>query len=72
MLQPQRCRTPVSFEYAIGEMLKADHINAEEHAALLDYNNKRKLSVRVDEFTFDLELVDVDGKPIVVSQSDAA
>jgi hypothetical protein len=62
----------ISFEYAIGEMLKADHINAEEHAALLDYNNKRKLSVRVDEFTFDLELVDVDGKPIVVSQSDAA
>ena len=40
--------------------------------ALLRYNAKRKLAVRVDEFTFDLELVDVDGKPIVAKQSDAA
>lgn len=62
----------ISFEHAVNKMLEAEQITQDEHTALLRYNAKRKLAVRVDEFTFDLELVDVDGKPIVAKQSDAA
>ena len=32
-------------------------VTAEEAKDLHDYNEKRKLAVRVDEFTFDLELI---------------
>jgi acyl-CoA dehydrogenase len=62
----------ISFEHAVNKMLEAEQITQDEHTALLSYNEKRKLSVRVDEFTFDLELVDVNGQQIVETQSDAA
>jgi replication fork clamp-binding protein CrfC len=62
----------ISFEHAVNELHKTDAITAEELAALLDYNEKRKLAVRVDEFTFDLELVGVDGKPLAADFNDAA
>jgi len=32
-------------------------VTADEAAKLHDYNEKRKLAVRVDEYTFDMELV---------------
>lgn len=62
----------ISFEHAVNQLLSAEQITQDEFTALLAYNEKRKLSVRVDEFTFDLELVDVAGKPVVASHSDAA
>ena len=33
-------------------------LNADEYARVIDYNNKRQLAVRVDEYTFDMELLD--------------
>lgn len=47
----------VSFENALNKLQEKGVINASEAAQLHDYNEKRKLAVRVDEFTFDLELL---------------
>ncbi|MFT2090529.1 acyl-CoA dehydrogenase [Paraglaciecola sp. 2405UD69-4] len=48
----------ISFENAIGKLQAAGELTAEEVALVLDYNEKRKVAIRVDEFTFDLELLD--------------
>jgi acyl-CoA dehydrogenase len=48
----------VSFEHAVGKLQEAGLITAQEVALVIEYNDKRKLAIRVDEFTFDLELLD--------------
>ncbi|WP_158967941.1 acyl-CoA dehydrogenase [Paraglaciecola sp. L3A3] len=50
----------ISFEHAVGKLQEAGELTAEEVALVIDYNDKRKLAVRVDEFTFDLELLDTE------------
>ena len=47
----------ISFEHAVDTMHKAGDLTDAELTTLLQYNEKRKLSVRVDEFTFDMELL---------------
>lgn len=47
----------LSFENALNKLQEKGVINSEEAALLHDYNEKRKLAVRVDEFTFDMELL---------------
>jgi hypothetical protein len=47
----------VSFENAVDKLLEAGELTADERTVLLEYNEKRKLSVRVDEFTFDMDLL---------------
>jgi hypothetical protein len=47
----------VSFEHAVNKLLEKGEITAAEHTDLLSYDAKRKLSVRVDEFDFDLNLL---------------
>ena len=47
----------ISFENALNKLQEKGVINAKEADLLHDYNEKRKLAVRVDEFTFDLELL---------------
>lgn len=55
-------KTPVvpfiSFEHAVGKLHEAGELTSEEMSQVLDYNNKRKTAVRVDEYTFDLDLID--------------
>jgi acyl-CoA dehydrogenase len=55
-------KTPVipyiSFENAVAKLQEAGELTAEEVTLVIDYNDKRKKAVRVDEFTFDLELLD--------------
>lgn len=55
-------KTPVvpfiSFEHAVNKLKDAGELTAEDVTLVLDYNEKRKLAVRVDEFTFDLDLLD--------------
>jgi acyl-CoA dehydrogenase len=55
-------KTPVipyiSFENAVSKLQEAGELTAEDVALVIDYNDKRKKAVRVDEFTFDLELLD--------------
>lgn len=46
----------ISFEHAVNTLHEKNELNAEERDILLAYNEKRKLSVRVDEFDFDLEM----------------
>ena len=62
----------VSFEHAVQQLEIAKELTSEDVAALLSYNEKRKLAVRVDEFTFDLELIDANGEKVVVDITDAA
>ncbi|WP_339891033.1 acyl-CoA dehydrogenase [uncultured Alteromonas sp.] len=47
----------ISFEHALNKLQEKGVINAEEAAQLHDYNEKRQLAVRVDEYTFDMELL---------------
>lgn len=47
----------VSFENALAKLQEKGVIDADEAAKLHDYNEKRKLAVRVDEYTFDMELL---------------
>lgn len=47
----------VSFEHAVNELVERGELTTIDQAALLDYDAKRKLAVRVDEFDFDLQLL---------------
>jgi acyl-CoA dehydrogenase len=48
----------VSFEHAVGKLQEAGLITAEDVALVIEYNDKRKLAIRVDEFTFEMDLLD--------------
>ena len=54
-------KTPVvpfiSFEHAVGKLQEAGVITTQDVALVIEYNDKRKLAIRVDEFTFDMELL---------------
>ena len=45
----------LSFENALNKLQERGVVTAQEAEMLHDYNDKRKLAVRVDEFNFDLE-----------------
>ncbi|NMH59089.1 acyl-CoA dehydrogenase [Alteromonas ponticola] len=64
----------VSLENALNKLQEKGIISSAEATLLHDYNEKRKLAVRVDEFTFDMELVNADGNTAeaVSSTKDAA
>ena len=65
----------ISFEHAVTKMHEKGELNADDLALILDYNEKRKLAIRVDEYTFDLELLDTNQQlvtPKQESQVDAA
>jgi hypothetical protein len=47
----------ISFEHAISKLVEKGIVSAEEATKLNDYNEKRKLAVRVDEFTYDMDLL---------------
>ena len=55
-------KTPVvpyiSFEHAVGKLQEAGELTAQEVALVIEYNDKRKLAIRVDEFTFEMDLLD--------------
>lgn len=48
----------VSFAHAVSELTQKGELTSAEADILLAYDDKRKLAVRVDEYTFDLELID--------------
>jgi len=47
----------VSFAHAVSELTQKGELTSAEADILLAYDDKRKLAVRVDEYTFDLELI---------------
>jgi alkylation response protein AidB-like acyl-CoA dehydrogenase len=54
----------LSFENAVNILNEKGELTDAEKSTLLEYNEKRKLSVRVDEFTFDMELLDASGEEL--------
>jgi len=60
----------ISFEHAVNTLHKAGDLTDQEKATLLSYDEKRKLAVRVDEFTFDM--VDVNTLQEPTKDADAA
>ena len=50
----------ISFEHAVNKLHEAGQLSGQDLALVLDYNEKRKIAVRVDEYTFDLELLDTE------------
>ncbi|MFW8590392.1 acyl-CoA dehydrogenase [Glaciecola sp. 2405UD65-10] len=62
----------LSFENAVNKLQESGQLTDAEKATLLEYNEKRKLAVRVDEFTFDMEIVGIDGKVEEAKDANAA
>ena len=46
------------FADTLDNALAANVITSEQYAKLIDYNKKREKAIRVDEFDFDLNLID--------------
>lgn len=61
----------LSFENVVGKLLEKGELTEQEATLALDYNEKRKLAVRVDEYTFDMELID-ENAPTDAQQASAA
>ncbi|GAB5380370.1 MAG: acyl-CoA dehydrogenase [Aliiglaciecola sp.] len=61
----------LDFENVVNKLVEQNLLTQEEKSLVLDYNEKRKLAVRVDEYTFDLELIDIN-EPEVTEQASAA
>ncbi|MFA3789569.1 acyl-CoA dehydrogenase [Aliiglaciecola sp. SL4] len=62
-IQKQLRQTPVvpalTFEHIVNTFADKGLLTTDEVNLVMDYNEKRKLAVRVDEYTFELELVDI-------------
>lgn len=52
----------ISFENAVNKLHEIGELNDADQSTLLAYNEKRMLSVRVDEFTFDMEIIPVEAQ----------
>jgi alkylation response protein AidB-like acyl-CoA dehydrogenase len=60
-----------SFEHVVSKLAEQGLLDQQEVDSVLDYNDKRKLSIRVDEYNFDLELLDAE-QQAEVPQASAA
>jgi len=63
-LRAKTIKPGVRFAETLDNALVASVINEEEYAKLIDYNNKREKAIRVDEFDFDMNLLDDNAKPV--------
>jgi acyl-CoA dehydrogenase len=52
------------FAITLDNALAGKVINKQEHAKLADYNVKRERAIRVDEFDFDMNLLDENAQPL--------
>ncbi len=63
-LRGKEFKAGVRFGDTLANALAAGVISADEHTKLADYNDKRELAIRVDEFDYDLNLLKPDGSPV--------
>ena len=56
-LRSQKVKPSSDFVAIVTEMLARGVVNQTEADAVLDYDAKRKVAVRVDEYDFDLQLI---------------
>lgn len=61
----------LSFENAVTKLHEKGDLTDAEKTTLLAYNEKRKLSVRVDEFTFEMEIIPADAEQTTDTDSKA-
>ena len=52
------------FAITLDNALAGKVITQQEHAKLIDYNQKRERAIRVDEFDFDMNLLDENAQPL--------
>ncbi|WP_462159873.1 acyl-CoA dehydrogenase [Pseudoalteromonas sp. GB56] len=60
-IKSKQIRAGVRFEQTLDNALAASIIDANEYASLVDYNRKREIAIRVDEYDFDMNLLRPDG-----------
>jgi len=63
-LRAKTIKPGVRFAETLDNALVTSVINEEEYAKLIDYNKKREKAIRVDEFDFDMNLLDDNAKPV--------
>ncbi|MBB1396354.1 acyl-CoA dehydrogenase [Pseudoalteromonas sp. SG44-8] len=63
-LRAKTIKSGIRFALTLDNALVANVITEEEYAKLIDYNKKRERAIRVDEFDFDMNLLDENAKPI--------
>ncbi|WP_065978996.1 acyl-CoA dehydrogenase [Pseudoalteromonas lipolytica] len=63
-LRAKTIKPGVRFAETLDNALVANVINEQEYAQLIDYNEKREKAIRVDEFDFDMNLLDDNAKPV--------
>jgi len=63
-LRAKTIKPGVRFAETLDNALVASVINEEEYVKLIDYNKKREKAIRVDEFDFDMNLLDDNAKPV--------
>jgi acyl-CoA dehydrogenase len=62
-LRSKTIKAGVRFGETLDSALQAGVINEAEYAKLQDYNTKRERAIRVDEFDYDLNLLNANGQP---------
>ncbi|MDN3377799.1 MULTISPECIES: acyl-CoA dehydrogenase [unclassified Pseudoalteromonas] len=63
-LRSKTIKPGVRFALTLDNALVANVITEEEYAKLIDYNIKRERAIRVDEFDFDMNLLDENAQPV--------
>ncbi|MGO2477333.1 MAG: acyl-CoA dehydrogenase [Pseudoalteromonas sp.] len=63
-LRAKTIKSGIRFNITLDNALAANVITDAEHAQLIDYNIKREKAIRVDEFDFDMNLLDDNAQPI--------
>ncbi|TMN73245.1 acyl-CoA dehydrogenase [Pseudoalteromonas sp. S1727] len=63
-LRAKTIKPGIRFALTLDNALVANVITEEEYAKLIDYNKKRERAIRVDEFDFDMNLLDENAQPV--------
>ncbi|MEH6394904.1 acyl-CoA dehydrogenase [Pseudoalteromonas sp.] len=63
-LRAKTIKPGIRFALTLDNALVASVITEEEYAKLIDYNIKRERAIRVDEFDFDMNLLDENAQPV--------
>ena len=64
VLRAKTIKPGIRFALTLDNALVANVISEAEYAKLIDYNIKRERAIRVDEFDFDMNLLDENSQPV--------
>ena len=63
-LRAKTIKSGIRFSITLENALNANVITQQEYDKLVDYNDKRERAIRVDEFDFDMNLLDENAQPV--------